>query len=37
MIKLENLSKIFDIADKKITALDNVNLHVPKGQIYWGD
>ncbi|MFZ7344173.1 methionine ABC transporter ATP-binding protein MetN [Avibacterium volantium] len=33
MIKLENLSKIFDIADKKITALDNVNLHVPKGQI----
>lgn len=33
MIKLKNISKIFDIADKKITALDNVSLDVPKGQI----
>lgn len=33
MIKLRNLCKIFDISDRKITALDNVSLDVPKGQI----
>ncbi|TCP96251.1 D-methionine transport system ATP-binding protein [Cricetibacter osteomyelitidis] len=33
MIKLENISKIFNVAGKKLTALDNVSLHVPKGQI----
>ena len=33
MIKLENVSKIFDVSGKKLTALDNVSLHVPKGQI----
>jgi len=26
MIKLENVSKIFDVSGKKLTALDNVNL-----------
>ncbi len=33
MIKLKNISKIFDISGKKLTALDNVNLEVPKGHI----
>ncbi len=33
MIKLKNISKIFDISGKKLTALDNVNLKVPKGHI----
>ena len=33
MIKLNNITKIFTLADKKLTALDNVSLHVPKGQI----
>ena len=33
MIKLNNITKIFTLPDKKQTALDNVSLHVPKGQI----
>ena len=33
MIKLNNITKIFKLPDKKLTALDNVSLHVPKGQI----
>ena len=33
MIKLNNITKIFTLQDKKLTALDNVSLHVPKGQI----
>ena len=33
MIKLENISKIFEVSGKKIVALDNVDLDVPKGQI----
>ena len=33
MIKLKNISKIFDISGKKLTALDNVKLEVPKGHI----
>lgn len=33
MIKLKNISKIFDVSGKKLTALDNVTLEVPKGQI----
>ncbi|TDQ56291.1 D-methionine transport system ATP-binding protein [Mesocricetibacter intestinalis] len=33
MIKLNNISKIFDISGQKLTALNNVSLHVPKGQI----
>ena len=33
MIKLNNITKIFTLPDKKLTALDNVSLHVPKGQI----
>jgi len=33
MIKLNNITKIFTLSDKKLTALDNVSLHVPKGQI----
>ncbi|EJS86625.1 DL-methionine transporter ATP-binding subunit [Pasteurella multocida subsp. multocida str. Anand1_cattle] len=33
MIKLEKISKIFDVSGKKLAALDNVSLHVPKGQI----
>ena len=33
MIKLNNITKIFILPDKKLTALDNVSLHVPKGQI----
>lgn len=33
MIKLTNISKIFDISGQKLTALDNVTLHIPQGQI----
>ncbi|OOF69672.1 methionine ABC transporter ATP-binding protein MetN [Rodentibacter caecimuris] len=33
MIKLKNISKIFDISGKQLTALDNVTLNVQKGQI----
>ncbi|WP_273393586.1 methionine ABC transporter ATP-binding protein MetN [Actinobacillus porcinus] len=33
MIKLTNISKIFDVSGQKLTALDNVTLHVPQGQI----
>ncbi len=33
MIKLKNITKVFDISDKKLTALDNVSLHIPQGQI----
>ncbi|OOS00595.1 D-methionine ABC transporter, ATP-binding protein [Haemophilus paracuniculus] len=34
MIKLKNISKQFEVKGKKITALDNVNLEVPKGTIF---
>ncbi|MGQ0286810.1 methionine ABC transporter ATP-binding protein MetN [Pasteurellaceae bacterium 22721_9_1] len=33
MIKLKNITKIFDISGKKLTALDNVSLEVPAGHI----
>ena len=33
MIKLNNITKIFTLPDKKLTALDNVSLHVPMGQM----
>ncbi|KYK85633.1 methionine ABC transporter ATP-binding protein, partial [Aggregatibacter actinomycetemcomitans serotype d str. SA2200] len=33
MIKLKNVSKIFDVSGKKLTALDNVSLDIPKGYI----
>ncbi|QLB12362.1 D-methionine transport system ATP-binding protein [Bisgaardia hudsonensis] len=33
MIKLKNISKIFDVSGKKLIALDNVSLEIPKGQI----
>ncbi|WP_040976040.1 methionine ABC transporter ATP-binding protein MetN [Necropsobacter massiliensis] len=33
MIKLKNISKIFDVTGKKLTALNNVTLAVPTGQI----
>lgn len=33
MIKLKNITKIFNISGKKLTALDNVSLDVPKGGI----
>ena len=33
MIKLQNVSKIFDVSGKKLTALDNVSLEIPKGHI----
>lgn len=33
MIKLTNISKIFDVSGQKLTALDNVTLHVSQGQI----
>ncbi|WP_373101203.1 MULTISPECIES: methionine ABC transporter ATP-binding protein MetN [Pasteurellaceae] len=33
MIKLKNISKIFNVTGKKLTALDNVTLEVPAGQI----
>ena len=29
MIKLNNITKIFTLPDKKLTALDNVSLHAP--------
>lgn len=34
MIQLKNISKQFEVKGKKITALDNVNLEVPRGTIY---
>jgi D-methionine transport system ATP-binding protein len=34
MIKLENISKIFQQGQQSITALTDVNLHVPAGQIF---
>ncbi|MCT8765391.1 methionine ABC transporter ATP-binding protein MetN [Glaesserella parasuis] len=34
MIQLKNISKQFEVKGKKITALDNVSLEVPKGTIY---
>lgn len=34
MIELKNISKQFEVKGKKITALDNVELHVPQGTIY---
>ena len=33
MIKLKNVSKIFNVSGKKLTALDNVSLDIPKGHI----
>lgn len=33
MIKLKNISKVFDISGEKLTALDNVSLEVARGQI----
>ena len=33
MIKLKNVGKIFDVSGKKLTALDNVSLEIPKGHI----
>ncbi len=33
MIKLKNISKVFDISGKKLTALDNVSIEVARGQI----
>ncbi|OOF63542.1 methionine ABC transporter ATP-binding protein MetN [Rodentibacter sp. Ppn85] len=33
MIKLSNITKIFELSGKKLTALDNVSLNVEKGQI----
>ena len=33
MIKLKNVSKIFDVSGKKLTALDNVSLDIPQGHI----
>lgn len=34
MIELKQISKQFEVKGQKITALDNVNLEVPKGTIY---
>lgn len=34
MIQLKQISKQFEVKGQKITALDNVNLEVPKGTIY---
>lgn len=34
MIKLSNISKVFQQGNRSIQALDNVSLHVPAGQIY---
>ncbi|MCK3655866.1 DL-methionine transporter ATP-binding subunit [Pasteurellaceae bacterium Macca] len=34
MIQLKQISKQFDVKGKRITALDNVSLDVPKGTIY---
>ncbi|MBS6026609.1 MAG: methionine ABC transporter ATP-binding protein MetN [Haemophilus pittmaniae] len=33
MIKLNNVTKVFTLTDRKLTALDDVTLHVPQGQI----
>ena len=33
MIKLNNVTKVFTLTDRKLTALDDVTLHVPRGQI----
>ena len=33
MIKLSNITKIFELPGKKLTALDNVSLNIEKGQI----
>lgn len=33
MINLKNITKIFDISGKKLTALDNISLHIAQGQI----
>lgn len=34
MIKLSNITKLFQQGDRRIKALNNVSLHVPSGQIY---
>ncbi|WP_100011728.1 methionine ABC transporter ATP-binding protein [Lentibacillus sediminis] len=34
MITLEHVSKVYDTGIKEITALDDVNLHIEKGEIY---
>ncbi|RWR00425.1 DL-methionine transporter ATP-binding subunit [[Pantoea] beijingensis] len=34
MIKLSNITKVFQQSSRTITALSNVSLHVPAGQIY---
>lgn len=34
MIKLSNISKVFQQGNRQIQALNNVSLHVPAGQIY---
>ncbi|MBE2896342.1 methionine ABC transporter ATP-binding protein MetN [Pasteurellaceae bacterium HPA106] len=33
MIKLKNINKVFSVDGRTLTALDNVNLEIPKGQI----
>ncbi|MBE2893879.1 methionine ABC transporter ATP-binding protein MetN [Spirabiliibacterium falconis] len=33
MIKLKNINKIFNVDGRTLTALDNINLDIPKGQI----
>lgn len=33
MIKLQNITKIFDVSGKPLTVLDDVSLHIPQGQI----
>lgn len=34
MIKLSNITKVFQQGSRTITALSDVTLHVPAGQIY---
>lgn len=34
MIKLSNITKVFQQGARTIQALNNVSLHVPAGQIY---
>ncbi len=34
MIKLSNITKVFQQGNRTIQALNNVSLHVPAGQIY---
>ena len=34
MIKLENVSKIYQTPSGKLTALDNINLQVAQGEIF---